>query len=147
MFVTLEEQRPKVGIGVIIINDEGKVLIGKRKGAHAQYYSIPGGHLELGDTFEYTAVREVKEETDLEINAPKVIAVTNNLETYKGEGKHYISVHLLVTDFSGDLKNMEPEKCEEWLWSDPDDLPMPHFDASKRGIECYLESVFYKKYE
>jgi len=138
------EERPKVGIGVILVNDEGRVLIGKRKGSHAQKYSIPGGHLDLGETFEACAIREIKEETDLDIKNPHVIAVTNNLETYREEGKHYISVVLFADQYAGDLKLMEPEKCEEWLWADPKHLPQPHFDASRLGIECYLRGSFYE---
>ena len=73
--------RQKVGIGVVIVNNDGKILIGKRRGSHAQYYSIPGGHLELGETFEEAAIKEIKEETDLDIIDPKVFCVTNNLRT------------------------------------------------------------------
>lgn len=135
--------KPKVGLGVVIINKEGKVLIGKRKGSHAQKYSIPGGHLELGETFEEGTIREVKEEADLDIINPKVIGVTNNLETYREENKHYISVILLVENYTGELKNVEPDKCEEWVWCDPKNLPQPHFDASRLGIECYVKKVPY----
>lgn len=139
------EERPRVGIGVIIVNHDGKVLIGKRIGSHAPYYSIPGGHLELGETFEEGAAREIKEETDLEIKNPKVIAVTNNRETYLAEGLHYISIIVLVKDFSGELKNKEPEKCAGWLWADPAHLPRPLFEASRMAITCYLEKRFYRK--
>ncbi|MFA5127489.1 MAG: NUDIX domain-containing protein [Patescibacteria group bacterium] len=139
-----EKNRPRVGTGVIVVNREGKILIGKRINSHAPYYSIPGGHLELGETFEESAIREIKEETDLDITNPKVIAVTNNLETFRNEGLHYISVILLVKEFSGELKIMEPNKCAEWVWVDPTNLPMPHFDASQMGIACYLEKMFYK---
>ena len=138
---------PRIGLGIIIVNDDGRVLIGKRKGSHAQFHSIPGGWYELGETFEEGAVREVKEETNLEITDPKVIAVTNNLETFKSEGIHSISIVLLATQFSGGLKVMEPQKCEGWIWTDPRSLPMPHFDASQRAIACYLENIFYKKFE
>jgi len=78
-----DSNQPKVGVGVIIENNEGKILIGKRLNSLAPYYSIPGGHLELGETFESAATREIKEETNLNIRDPKVIAVTNNLETFK----------------------------------------------------------------
>ena len=138
-----KKKEPKVGVGVIVVNDSGRVLVGKRRGGHAPYYSIPGGHLELGESFEIAAIREIKEETDLDIENPKVIAVTNNLETFSLEGIHYISVILLVTSYSGILRLMEPDKCVEWLWVDPNNLPMPHFDASRMGIHCYLEGVFY----
>lgn len=140
----MNTEHPRVGLGVVIVNNEGKILVGKRKGSHAQTYSIPGGHLDLGETFEQGAMREIKEETDLDITEPRVIAITNNLETFRAEGKHYISIVLLTKAFSGELKNMEPEKCEEWLWVDPHDLPQPHFDASRLGVECYLKDSFYE---
>ena len=145
--IVKKEHKLRVGLGIIIVNHDGKILIGKRKGSHAPYYSIPGGHLELGETFEEGAIRETKEETDLDIIDPKVIAITNNLETYRNEGLHYISIILFVNDFSGVLKNMEVDKCDEWLWADPKKLPMPHFDASQRGVMCYLENKFYNKFE
>ncbi len=135
---------PKVGLGIIVVNEKGQILVGKRIGSHAQKYSIPGGHLEMGETFESCAVREILEETNLKITDPKVIAVTNNLVTFKEEGKHYISIILLAKKYSGELKNMEPEKCENWLWVDPKQPPQPHFEASSLGVECYLKNSFYE---
>ena len=98
----------------------------------------------MGETFEHGAIRELKEEFDLDIKNPKVIGVTNNLETYESEGLHYISVVLLVTEYTGELKIMEPDKCEEWLWADPKNLPEPHFDASRLGVQCYLNGTCYE---
>ena len=135
--------RPRVGIGVILENSDGKILIGKRKGSHAPVYSIPGGHMEVGETFEHAAIREIQEETGLTIKNPRVIAVTNNLETFKKEGVHSISIVLHAKDFSGKLRIMEPEKCEGWQWCDPNDLPQPHFDASILAVECYLKNKVY----
>lgn len=133
----------KTGIGIILFRD-GKVLMGKRINSHAPKFSIPGGHLEIGESFEEASIREVKEETGILIKNPKVIAVTNNLETFEQERLHYVSVILLATDFSGEAKTMEPDKCEGWNWYDPTDLPQPHFDASEKGIQCFLENKFYK---
>ena len=137
--------RPHVGIGVLLVNPEGKVLIGKREGSHAPYWSIPGGYLETGESFETAAIREIKEETGLEIVNPSVICVTNNLQTYKAEGLHVISVCLLAKGFSGNLAVMEPDKCSGWQWCDPADLPEPHFEASRMAISCYLEKRFYRQ--
>jgi 8-oxo-dGTP diphosphatase len=139
------KEYPKVGVGVIICNKEGKILVGKRIGSFAQKYSIPGGIPDLGEQFEDTAIREVKEETDLDIVNPEVIAVTNNLQTFKEEGIHFVSIVLLAKEFSGKPKIMEPNKCREWRWVDPKNLPQPHFDASNYAVQCYLDSVIYKK--
>lgn len=103
-----------------------------------RFYSIPGGHLELGERFVDAAIREVKEETDLDIIDPEVIAVTNNLRTFAVEGTHTISVVLRACSWQGELKNMEPHKCSDWLWADPYELPQPHFDASEIAVECYV---------
>ena len=137
--------RPHVGIGVILVNPDGHILIGKREGSHAPYWSIPGGYLEPGEPFETAAIREVKEETGLNIVNPSVLCVTNNLQTYKAEGLHVISVCLLAKEFSGNLVVREPEKCSGWLWCDPAKLPEPHFEASRIAISCYLEGKFYRQ--
>ena len=137
-------EKPKVGIGVIIVNEDSHILIGKRKGGHAPYHSIPGGHLEAGESFEEAAIREIKEETGITIHNPRVICITNNLETYLNEGKHYISIALVADGFDGSPVVMEPDKCEGWQWVDPTRLPQPHFDASEMSVSCYLNGVFYQ---
>ena len=137
--------RPHVGIGVILVNSDGHILIGKREGSHAPYWSIPGGYLESGESFEDTAIREVKEETGLEIANLVVLCVTNNLQTYEAEGLHVISICLLAMEFSGNLAVMEPDKCSGWQWCDPSKLPEPHFEASRLAISCYLEGKFYRQ--
>ena len=136
---------PHIGIGVILVNPAGQVLIGKREGSHAPYFSIPGGFLEPGETFEAAAIREVKEETGLDIANPVVVGVSNNLQTYKAEGLHVISVCLLAKEFSGNLTVMEPDKCSGWQWCEPTALPQPHFEASSIAIACYLEKKFYRQ--
>jgi 8-oxo-dGTP diphosphatase len=137
-------QKPAVGIGVIIENQQHHILIGKRKGSHAPYYSIPGGHLERGESFEQGAIREIAEETGLVVCDPQVIAVTNNLKTYNTEGYHSISVILLVKGCTDEPQLLEPDKCEGWVWVDPRQLPRPHFDASESAIHYYLNNQFYQ---
>ncbi|MCL5433217.1 MAG: NUDIX domain-containing protein [Patescibacteria group bacterium] len=129
--------------GCIIQNTEGKILLIHRNTPKRVQWEIPGGNLELGETFENTAIRELKEEADIVIKNPKVIAITNNLETHREEGIHYISVILLTKEFSGEPKIMEPERCEKWLWCNPKNLPEPHFDASRLGVECFIKNKFY----
>ena len=132
-----------MGIGVIIAQENGKILVGKRCGSYAPYWSIPGGHLELGETFEQAAIREVLEETGLTIIKPRVIAVVNNLKTFQQENLHYVSVCLLA-QYQGDtVENREPDKCEGWLWVAPDNLPTPHFEASEQAVCCYRQDQFY----
>lgn len=59
----------KIGVGVVIINPEGKALFCKRKSNHGKgLYSIPGGGVEVGEKFEECASREIYEETGIKLN-------------------------------------------------------------------------------
>lgn len=137
-------ERPGVGVGIIVVNSEGKVLIGRRMG-FAPYYSIPGGHLEKGETFEECAEKEMLEETGMIISDIKVLSVTNNLETYKQDGKHYVSINVVAGAYEGQPQILEPDKIVSWDWYDIEDLPEPHFEASRLAIECYKAKVFYNQ--
>ena len=117
--------RPKVGVAVLIINDF-KILLGKRKNAHGQgTWATPGGHLEFGETLEECVKRELFEETDLIAESIKKLWFTNDIHLQ--EDKHYITIFMIVDKFSGELKNLEPDKCECWQWFDLNNLPSPLF--------------------
>ena len=123
--IDFRKYRPEVGIGVCMIKD-GKVLLGKRKNSHGDgSWSFPGGHLEMYETWEECAKREVLEETDLHIKNTKFTGVTNDL--FPEEEKHYITLFIIADYDSGELKTMEPEKCSDWNWFSWENLPQPLF--------------------
>ena len=66
--------RPLVGIGAVVISDEGKVLLVKRRHEPlAGQWSLPGGMLELGETLEAGVRREIEEETGLIVSVGAVV--------------------------------------------------------------------------
>ena len=116
--------RPKVGVGVIVVKDR-KVLLGLRKGSHgAASWCWPGGHLEYGESWEQCAARELYEETGLKARNYRLAGVTNDIFP---EQKHYITLHLCCEYKSGKLTLREPEKCQRWEWFSWDNLPSPLF--------------------
>ncbi len=125
-------QRPKVGLGVIVFK-EGKVLLGKRKNAAGDgLFATPGGHLEYMESFEDCVKRETMEEAGIEIENVRFLAV-KNIKNYAP--KHYVDVHLMADWKSGEPQNLEPERCEGWDWYDLDNLPQPLFGAMASYIE------------
>ena len=65
--LSIQPQRPKVGVGVLIVKGSS-VLLGKRKGlAGAGTWATPAGYLEFGESWAQCAVREVHEETGLTV--------------------------------------------------------------------------------
>ena len=119
------DKKPKVGVGVIIIKDN-KVLLGKRKGSHGEgSWCFPGGHLEFNESLENCSKREVLEETGIKIKNIRFETITNDI--FKEEGKHYITIFMLCEHDSGEVKVMEPEKCEKWDWFEWNNFPEPLF--------------------
>jgi 8-oxo-dGTP diphosphatase len=118
-------KRPYIGIGVII-NRNGKILLGKRRNAHgAGSWCCPGGHLEVWESFEACARREVSEETGLEIENIRCGPYTN--DRFTAEDKHYVTLFMLADCPHGQPRRREPEKCERWDWFSAGALPRPLF--------------------
>ncbi|MEK9130056.1 MAG: NUDIX hydrolase [Patescibacteria group bacterium] len=119
------QNRPKIGIGVIVIKD-GKILLGKRKNAHGEgAWCYPGGHLEYGESWEKCSRRETMEEAGIKIKNLRFGMVSNNI--FKMAKKHYVTI-FMVADFAlGKVKAMEPHKCEKWDWFEWDKFPKPLF--------------------
>ncbi len=116
---------PRVGIGVFIIRN-GTFLMGHRKGSHGSgTWSIPGGHMEFGESFAQTAAREVMEETGLLIGNIRFGAVTNDV--FEDENKHYVTVWVLSDALTGEPSITEPDKFVDQEWIDIDHLPEPLF--------------------
>ena len=131
-----------VGIGVIVLNDNNQILLGLRKGRHGGLYGLPGGMLDIGETFENCSKREVFEETGLTLKNAEVISITNNIKTFETENIHNVSIILLSKNYSGQLENKEPEKCSGWSWFDVNQLPENIFEGSLLGITCYSKKQF-----
>ncbi len=129
-----QEQRPKVGIGVMILKGD-KILLGKRKSSHGEgEYAWPGGHLEHMEGFEVCARRETLEETGMEIENVRFLRLLN-FKDYAP--KHYVDILLIADWKSGEPQVLEPHKCEGWDWYDINNLPERLFKAEYSGIEAY----------
>lgn len=114
------ERVVRVGTGVIIINDEGKMLLGKRRGAHfAGHYSFPGGHQDFGESWGECVLRETKEECGEQFKIRvrgegRPIFVTN--DPMPEHDKHYVTVFIVADHIEGEPVNAEPHKCDGWDW-------------------------------
>ncbi|MGB9740141.1 MAG: NUDIX hydrolase [Candidatus Bathyarchaeia archaeon] len=112
----LYPKQPVVGIGAVIIKD-GKILLEKRKNEPGRgKWSIPGGLVELGESVTQTVVREVSEETGLEVCEPELIDVVDNvIRDDNGEIKY----HFVIIDFFVKIKSGTPKAssdAEELHW-------------------------------
>lgn len=122
----------QIGVATLIFGADNSVLLGKRKGSHgAGTWSLPGGRMEFGEDPTETALREVKEETGLEL--PRVFSFQScPYNSVVIDGQHWVTlvfsskpVHLMKETMVPRV--MEPDKCEEWRWFHLVQLPEPLF--------------------
>ncbi|KAL4809579.1 NUDIX hydrolase domain-like protein [Aspergillus unguis] len=113
----MDKKTVRVGVGVFVLNHENKFILGQRIGSHgAGTWALPGGHLEFNESFEECSVREVLEETGLDIEDVQFLTATNDVMPQ--DGKHYVTVFVgaRVKDNGKVPEIMEPNKCLEWRW-------------------------------
>ena len=144
-----QEGKKKVGVGfgVMLVKD-GKILLGKRHSdpekadseLHGEgTWTMPGGKLEYGESFEEGAKREVSEETGIQLDEVKVICINND----KNEYAHFVTIGLFADKFSGEAKVMEPDEIVGWKWFALDNLPTPLYFPSAKVIRNYRQNLFY----
>jgi 8-oxo-dGTP diphosphatase len=137
------QQRSGVIVGVAVLVRRGdQVLLTHRKGSHgAGTWAPPGGHLDMGESFEDCAIREVREETGVTISEPRFLAVTNDI--FVDEGRHYATIWLEAQVESGieagEARINSPREMSELGWFDWDNLPLPRF----LPLENYLTGRCY----
>lgn len=139
-----DKKYPRIGIGVMIQNEQSEVLLGLRQGSHGEgEWCFPGGHLDFEETIFETAKREVKEETGLEVEDFELISISDDFRYIKTDGKHYVTIGVKAAYKGGEVRLMEPEKCKEWRWFSLDNLPERTLEGTELIIKNYKAGKVY----
>ncbi len=98
--------RPFVGVGAVIVDGDRVVLIKRRFEPLQGQWSLPGGAVEVGETLEGCVVREMREETGLEVEVGPVIEVFDRITRDEDSRVryHYVLVDYLCWPIGGALQ-------------------------------------------
>jgi len=106
----LYPDQPVVGVGAVVIS-QGKILLEKRKNEPGKgKWSIPGGVVDLGESPEQAVIREVNEETCLEVDAPRLIDVVSDVSL---DENNKVKYHFVIIDYLVTLKCGEPQAASD----------------------------------
>lgn len=90
-----------------------------------------------GESFEECAVRELKEETGLDIEKIEFLTVTNSVFLENPRPSHYVVIFLraALADPLQEPQNLEPDKCHGWDWYEWNNLPQPLFWPLEKMVQ------------
>lgn len=136
---------PEATVGALIVNGKGEILL-VRSYKWGSRYTVPGGHIELGEASEKAVRREVREEVGLEVEPIRLLLVQ---EAIYPEGyikhEHFIFLDYLCRTSSSDVK-LDGKEIQEYLWTNPDDALQLDLESYTRNlVEAYMRDLESRK--
>src|SRR4030042_4404107 len=135
----------------LILIENGKILLSRRfnTGFQDRKYTMISGHLEGNENFRQCMKREAKEESNLDLNEDdmEIIHVMNRREMYNPiELRERVDVFIKAGRWQGEIRNMEPERCDDLSWFPLDNLPENTIPYIRHAIECIRKNIFYSEF-
>jgi 8-oxo-dGTP diphosphatase len=128
---------PRVGVGVLLVDSQQRVLLTLRKRApEAGCWSIVGGKVDFLERLEQCAVREAWEEAGVEVKLTRMLCVTDHV--LPKEQQHWVAPAYLGRIVRGEARNCEPDKTEAVRWFALDCVPENLTITARNAIEAYL---------
>jgi mutator protein MutT len=131
-----------VGVGAIIVGDDGRVFLAKRgtrAGNERDLWEFPGGAVEFGETLRDAILREIREEYGITIAVVELLTVTDHI--LPEERQHWVSPSFVCRIISGTPTIMEPDKCAEIGWFSLDAMPAGLTKVTAHDLEVYRDYV------
>jgi len=136
---TTKQVFPEPTVGALIVDKQGKILLAK---SHKWFdkYTLPGGHIEVGETMVDAVKREVKEEVGLDVEVVEMLLVQEAIfaaEFYKE--KHFIFIDFYCR--SGDQQvKLDQKEIQDYIWVYPGAAYNLKLDSfTRKTLDRYLE--------
>lgn len=138
------ERFKTISSSYLLLIKNNKILLSRRfkTGYEDGNYSLPAGHVEKGETLREAAAREIMEEIGLAIK-PEDLKLVHVM--HRKESDIRVDFFFTAKKWSGDPKNMEPNKCDDLRWYPLNELPETTIPYIRKAIESYQKKIFYSE--
>lgn len=136
----------------VIIRKENKILMLKRIGPWKPgQYVPPSGHVEAKETLRQAAVREVKEEVNLDINEDDLelkFVAHRAASPEEDDDREYLDFYFETDKYAGELINVEPDKHSELVWIEGKDLDeYPVVNCVREALRAISDDHVYGEFD
>lgn len=146
----MTSKMPGVGLGVMILNNEGKVLLILRnsdaKIADSDMrlegtWTLPAGKVKYGEKLTDAAIRKVKQEVGLDIVNPRIISISDDINEYA----HFVTIGLIAESYSGNINLGDTKEHVKYKFFDMDNTPSNLCEPSKKIVKNYKDNKIYQE--
>lgn len=132
----------------VVLKKDDQVLLAKRQntGYHDGDYSLVAGHVEPGETYTQAIIREAKEEANIDLISDKLSVVYIQHRKSKTDGSERVDAYFFAEKWSGEIKNLETDKCSDLSWFSLNDLPTNIVPAVKHALEAIQKNIHYSEF-
>lgn len=106
---------------------------------------MPAGHIDAGELPSEALIREVKEEAGIVIHPDDVKFVHTSFRPKMDATGDRVDYYFEVSRWQGEVRNCEPEKCDDMIWVAPDALPENTTPHVRIAIECIERGEWYSE--
>jgi len=141
----LPQLYPEATVGALVVNQQGDVLM-VRSSKWNDKFTVPGGHIELGERAEDAIKREVREETGLDVEPVKLLLVQQAIyprDYHKHD--HFVFMDYICVARSSEVK-LDGRELQEFVWVKPEDaLDLDMEEYTRNFVVKYLEELKERK--
>lgn len=135
-----------IGAGYLFLIRDGQILLQRRAntGFEDGKYGVPAGHLDGNETARKGTAREMNEEVGITIR-PEDLSFAHLMHR-KAANDERFDLFWTAEQYSGEITNREPQKCDDLSWFSLDSLPENTIDYIRAAIENYRSGVAYSEF-
>ena len=143
----MKQRNKAIPASYLLLEKGGKILISRRynTGYHDGKYHLPAGHVDEGEMPSEALIREAKEEVGIDILPSDLELVHISYRPKHDETDNRVDFFFRVRKWNGEVRNIEPDKCDDLKWVSLDALPKNTNPVVQDAIKCIRKGIFFKE--